>query len=45
MMAMSRGFERTESQWHRLLESVGFRVGQIWRLYDETEAVIEAVLA
>lgn len=45
MMAMSGGIERTESQWHRLLESVGLRIGQIWRLHDETEAVIEAVLA
>lgn len=45
MMALGGGTERTEIQRRRLMASVGLRIEQIWRLYDETAAVIEAVLA
>lgn len=44
MMGTSGGMERTESQWNKLLASVGLRIEKIWKLHEETEGVIEAVL-
>ncbi|KAL9598998.1 MAG: hypothetical protein Q9219_004112 [cf. Caloplaca sp. 3 TL-2023] len=45
MMGLSGGMERTESHWTSLLSSVGLRIEKIWTLDDQTESVIEAVLA
>lgn len=45
MMALGGGAERTEFQWRRLLVSAGLQIVQIWKQNDETEGVIEAVLA
>jgi hypothetical protein len=43
MMASLSGMERTESQWVRLLNSVGLDVVKFWKASDEREGLIEAV--
>lgn len=45
MMGLSGGMERTESHWRRLLASAGLRIEKIWTLDEQTESVIQAVLA
>ena len=45
MMSMSAGMERTEQQWSDLLAAAGLKMGDIWTFDEETESVIEAVLA
>ncbi|KAI4177499.1 MAG: hypothetical protein LQ343_000480 [Gyalolechia ehrenbergii] len=45
MMGLSGGMERTESHWRTLLASAGLRIEKIWTLDDQTESVIQAVLA
>ncbi|KKK24807.1 hypothetical protein P175DRAFT_0439305 [Aspergillus ochraceoroseus IBT 24754] len=45
MMVKVSAFERTESMWKNLLESVGFRMVKIWSSPVATQSVIEAELA
>ncbi|KAL8942614.1 MAG: hypothetical protein Q9211_001312 [Gyalolechia sp. 1 TL-2023] len=45
MMGLSGGMERTESHWRTLLASAGLRIEKIWTLDEQTESVIQAVLA
>ena len=45
MMGLGGGMERTKSHWARLLEAAGLRMEQVWTLNEDTESVIEAVLA
>lgn len=45
MMGMSGGMERTKRQWDELVESAGLRIDRIWTLNEETESVLEVVLA
>ena len=44
MMSNVGGLERTERQWHRLLNSVGLKIVKIWSVNPEYESVIEAQL-
>ena len=44
MMATVSGMERTEEQWHQLLDSAGLQIVKIWRASPFSEAVIEARL-
>ncbi|KAL9600657.1 MAG: hypothetical protein Q9179_003140 [Wetmoreana sp. 5 TL-2023] len=44
MMGLHGAMERTESQWSKLLASVGLRIEKIWTVNEETESLIEAVL-
>lgn len=46
MMAVLAAMERTEVQWHQLLESAGLRIVKIWGAGgdEEAESVIEAML-
>ncbi|MCJ1439482.1 hypothetical protein MMC27_008876 [Xylographa pallens] len=44
-MFMEGGVERSEQQWHKLLEGVGLKIDKIWRLPDNpTQSTIEASL-
>lgn len=45
MMVKVSAFERTESMWKDLLNSVGFKVIKIWDSPLATQSVIEAELA
>jgi hypothetical protein len=45
MMVKVSALERTESMWHSLLGSVGFKVVKIWSSPVATQSVIEAELA
>jgi len=45
MMVMVAALERSESMWHELLESAGFKVVKIWTSSLMTQSVIEAELA
>lgn len=45
MMGMSGGMERTKRQWDELVESAGLRIDRVWTLNEETESVLEVVLA
>lgn len=42
MMVMNGGIERTESQWHQLLSSVGLKIVNIWTMEEGAESIIEA---
>ena len=44
MMAVCAGMERSDSQWHELLESTGFKIIRIWTVAHDSESLIEAVL-
>lgn len=44
MMALLAGMQRTEQQWHALLEEAGYKIEGIWRSSDAaSECLIEAV--
>lgn len=45
MMGMSGGMERTKGQWEELVESAGLRIDGVWTLNEETESVLEVILA
>ncbi|MCJ1270763.1 hypothetical protein MMC22_010660 [Lobaria immixta] len=42
MMAFFGGIERTETQWHQLLDSVGLKIVGIWVMEEGAESIIEA---
>ena len=44
MMVNCSSKERTEQNWHTLLESAGFRILKIWMYEPGTESLIEAEL-
>lgn len=44
MMTVVAGMERTRPQWDDLLDSVGFRITDIWQVSFDAESVIEAEL-
>ena len=44
MLAFAGSYERTETQWRDLLESVGLKINGIWKGEGSTESLIEAVL-
>ncbi|KAK7750884.1 hypothetical protein SLS62_007147 [Diatrype stigma] len=45
MMAFNSGMERTERQWHELLQSAGFEVLKVWLPPEEdADGIVEAVL-
>ena len=45
MMVNFSATERTEQNWHTLLESAGFKIVKIWTYEPGTESLIEAELA
>ena len=45
MMAVYSSAERSEQNWRRMLEGVGFRITKIWTPEPGTESLIEAELA
>lgn len=45
MMVKVAGQERTETEWRTLLQSVGYRVVQVWRSPLAAQAILEAELA
>jgi hypothetical protein len=45
MMAHLAAAERTEEQWHELVESAGLRVVKIWHSVQAIDSIIEAELA
>ena len=45
MMTMSGGRERTRKQWDELVESAGLRIDRVETLSEETESLLEVVLA
>ncbi|CAI7584217.1 unnamed protein product [Penicillium manginii] len=45
MMVDLAAKERTEKQWHSLIESVGLKVTKIWTRIDSAESLIECDLA
>ena len=44
MLALETGAERTSSQWHSLLASVGLQITKIWNTRGGLESIIEAEL-
>ena len=44
MMALAASAERTETEWRRLLESVGLKLVKVWTVDSAAESLIEAVL-
>jgi hypothetical protein len=44
VMALAGAVERTEKQWHKLLESVGLKIDRIWTAEPDSQSVIEASL-
>ncbi|CAD6590643.1 MAG: hypothetical protein ASARMPREDX12_004609 [Alectoria sarmentosa] len=44
MMSVAAGMERTEKQWHELLNSVGLEIVRIWTKDSDSESIIEAML-
>ena len=44
MMALNSVRERTEADWHRLVESAGLRIAKIWSYDQSTESLIEIEL-
>ena len=44
MLSILGGMERTEKQWHELLNSVGLKIVHVWMDDQDAEAVIEAEL-
>ena len=45
MLACFSSCERTEPNWHRLLQSAGFKITKIWTHEPGTESLIEVELA
>lgn len=45
MMVLVAGLERTESAWHALLQSAGYKVIRVWRSPLAAQAILEAELA
>ena len=45
MMAVYSSAERSEQNWRRMLEGVGFRITKIWTSEPGTESLIEAEVA
>jgi hypothetical protein len=45
VMALAGAVERTEKQWHVLLESAGLKIDRIWTAEPESQSIIEASLA
>lgn len=45
MMVKVSALERSESMWHELLKSAGFKIVKIWTSSLMTQSVIEAELA
>ena len=43
MLAITGGLERTERQWHELVEKAGLKISKIW-LQEETEGILEIML-
>ena len=44
MMAFNAVRERTEADWHRLVESAGLKITKIWSYDQSTESLIEIEL-
>ncbi|KAF2829409.1 o-methyltransferas-like protein [Ophiobolus disseminans] len=44
VMALAGAVERTENQWHVLLNSAGLKIDRIWTAEPESESIIEASL-
>lgn len=44
MMTLLTGMERTKTQWHDLLDSIGLKINGIWTLVEGGESVIEAAM-
>ena len=44
MMTLHAGIERSLSQWHNLLDSIGLRIVKVWPSEGFRESVIEAKL-
>lgn len=44
MMGLHAGMERSETQWHELLDSEGLEIVKVWQLMPGGESVIEATL-
>lgn len=44
MMGLHAGMERSERQWHELLDSEGLEIVKIWQFIPGGESVIEARL-
>ncbi|KAJ5500268.1 hypothetical protein LT330_002256 [Penicillium expansum] len=45
MMADFATTERTEAEWHQLVESAGLKITKIWNIHKGVESVIECELA
>ncbi|MCJ1394454.1 hypothetical protein MMC18_007332 [Xylographa bjoerkii] len=45
MMSVLAAKERTEQQWYDLLEAAGLKIIKIWPMVEDSEAIVEAVLA
>ena len=45
MMGLHAGMERSETQWHKLLQSAGLTIVKIWQSMSGGESVIEASLS
>ena len=44
MMAINAGFERSESQWRKMVDSAGLQITKIWTDDPEAESIIEIEL-
>lgn len=44
MMTLLCGMERTKTQWHDLLQSVGLKIVHIWQVSVDAESIIETEL-
>ena len=44
MMGLHAGMERSERQWHELLDSEGLEIVKVWQVMPGSESVIEARL-
>ena len=44
MMACCAATERSEKQWHELIDSAGLKIEKIWTDVPEAESIIELVL-
>lgn len=44
VMSLAGAVERTEKQWHQLLDKAGLKVDRIWTAEPESQSLIEASL-
>lgn len=44
MMGLHAGMERSEGQWHELLDGEGLEIVKVWQVMPGSESVIEARL-